>query len=857
MFRRKSASQTNQLLEYLTSAEQERQKASESCIAQTAAVDEKNANLDTKRHKLENLLKSALARDSFIDLDSLKMRPRISAFDRKIPERRSYLPKPPSGFGSLMPWKKKAYERQFEAAEAKYREDRHEFMEALHEHQRKVDREQAEVDAHNVEIERYKQEFSAGKPTAIAEYFELVLEKSAYPAGFPRETKVAYAAESETLHIDLALPALNVIPEAKSYAYDSIRDEISETNMPQKQRARLYALVLAQISLRTVHEIFTADRSNKTACIAFDGYVDGINPSTGRPGRFCLVALKITRQQFDSLDLRQVEPRACLQGLNARISSRPDQLFAVPPMIVDDPQDATVADGTDNLYLKQQISEREGAINAQSALIAELKSKLAARRDKNGELSSVLRDKQAVIDELESRLEAQRDRIAELVPELREEQERNAALQVEIQGQKDYIAELESRLEAQNNDIAELEAKLTEALDDTQPAEAITEFSAGDEFSEAGMFAPIVGETEDDGSGGARIPRRAEEAQANIHLAPHPKLLEIMSIIVQACQHGQYFDSRQAAHSAYHVALLFKEGILERSALNSNMLRPSPAGVKWYRRFRKLHEPPNQDLAENLREADSIPRREPEHEVSIDLSKSNLLETMSVFIEAQGKFVDYIGAGLPKKQINRLVREGRLERHSFHTDRLRATLVGNKWYRERSKQQGLPKRATEENLADDVQVGEKITTLRSLLLGDADDQMAESTVRDEPASGLADKDSRSGLVTSRPVPSDLAERETLIGIIGSPQSDSARLLALMVESGWRSKEDVLQVAFPDEFVKVIVEEINERAHDNIGENFIFEEEGQWIGHEDYCQDIEYIFSLPEYLHLRDSQKLDG
>ena len=518
MFRRKSATHTKNLLEYLANAEQERQQKRKGLIAQTAAVVEKNADLATKRHKLENLLKDGLIQDSFIDLDSLKMKPRISAFDGKRPERRSYLPNSPSGLGSFMPWKKRAYERQYEAAEAKYREDRHNFMEALDEHQRKVDQEQAEVEAHNAEIERYKQDFAAGEPAAIAEYFGLVLENSDYPAGIPKQTEVAFEADTETLRIDFALPAIDAIPGAKSYAYDRLRDEITETNAPQKQRAQLYALVLAQISLRTVHEVFTADRANKVVSIVFEGFVDGLNPSTGQPGRFCLVALKVTRQQFDSLDLRQVEPRACLRGLNARLSSKPDQLLAVPPMTVDASEDETVADGSDNHYLKQQISEREGTIDTQSAQIAELEGKLAALSDKDGELASMLGDKQAIVAELESRLEAQRDRIAELVPELRDEQERNAELQVEIRGHKEYIAELESKIETQNKDYAQLEAKLTEALDDTQPAEAITEFSAGDEFSEAGIFAPIVSETAEEVSGGARIPVREEEAEKPVAL---------------------------------------------------------------------------------------------------------------------------------------------------------------------------------------------------------------------------------------------------------------------------------------------------------------------------------------------------
>ena len=162
----------------------------------------------------------------------------------------------------------------------------------------------------------------------------------------------------------------------------------------------------------------------------------------------------------------------------------------MPPITQVDNEDATGSGGNDILYFKQQINEREGTIQTQSAQITEL----------------------------ESRLEAQRDRIAELIPELRDEQERNAEFQVEIQGQKDYIAELESRIDAQNNDYAELKAKLTEVLDDTQPAEAITEIPAGNEFSEAAIFAPIVSETAEDGSGGARIPPREGEVNQPVAL---------------------------------------------------------------------------------------------------------------------------------------------------------------------------------------------------------------------------------------------------------------------------------------------------------------------------------------------------
>ena len=476
LFRRKSATQTRKLLENLARLQHEQQLRSRILSAQTALANEKNADLATKRTELENLLQGALARDSFIDFDSLKKSPRIPAFDREKPARHSYLPAPPSGLGALLPWKKTAYDRQYEAAEATYEKDRHAFVQARDKHQKRVAQEQVEIEKHNQEIERFKQDFAAGVSTEIENYFALVLEQSAYPAGFPKKTKVFFAAASATLRIDFELPALDVIPAALGYAYDSIRDELAESALPQKQRRLLYASVLAQISLRAIHEVFTADRAKGIGSIVFDGYVDGINPSNGQPGRFCLVALNITRRQFERLELRKVEPRACLKGLYARLSSKPDQLLAVPPMTQAENQDATVADGTDILQLQGRISE----------------------------LSSMLRDKETIIADLESRLEAQRDRIAELVPDLRDERARNAKLNAENQRQ---LAR-----------IAALEAEPPEALDDTQPAEAIREMTAERDFAEAGMFSPIVGGTPEAGAGGVRIPARLPLANQPVSL---------------------------------------------------------------------------------------------------------------------------------------------------------------------------------------------------------------------------------------------------------------------------------------------------------------------------------------------------
>ncbi len=744
MFGRKIAVQSKELLEYLAQTQSEERRR---IADQLAATDEKNAALESTKSELERLLTDALDRDSFIDLDGLKRSPVIPAFAWDKPRRHNYLPRPLSGIESLLPWKRSAYRDQYEAAEAKFKKDRRDHAEALIEHQALVDREQAEVAAHNENVELYKQEFSAGETNAVVNYFELVLENSVYPTAFPKKAQVAFAVETKALRVDFSMPQPDVIPETSSYIYDETRDEISPKALSRKQRRRLYSSMLAQISLRSIYEVFKADRTEKVDRIEFGGYVDGTNPGTGQPGRFCLVALNVTRQQYDSLDLRRVEPLSCLKGLNARLSSRPDQLLAVPLITLDDSRAATVSNAAELPYPTQRISELESANQTQSDEIIALERKLTARRDKNAELASTLRNKQAIIAELEGRLESQRDRIAELVPELRDEQKRGTELQVEIQRQKDYIAELESRLEARADDNVAYESESAKAPDDTQPAAAITDITSGSEFSEEEIFAPITSETPDDGAGGAAIPPREPERQTSKDAAQTPALLEIMS----------------------------------------------------------------------------------------------------VFAEAQGRYVDYIVRGLSKEQVNRLVREGRLERHRLDAHKLRATLAGNRWYRQQSNHQDQP--ASETPVPQVTVEAEKTISLGELLR----DQAGSPAAADGQPKQTARTDSRAAELLQQSAASSadiLTDVNELVSCIDQLGRDEAKLLTLMRQGNWACSEARIQSAFPGQFISSIILDINEYVYEAI-EDHIIEEAGDLL-----VVDEDYRHALEQALKLTDNQYIN-
>jgi restriction system protein len=144
---------------------------------------------------------------------------------------------------------------------------------------------------------------------------------------------MAFVPESKQLVVEFELPSLSVVPVVKQYRYVKARDAVENRPRPATQVKALYASVVAQTTIRTLHELFEADRDGKLETIVFNGYVATIDPATGKPVSPHLVTVRASRDIFAQLDLRNVEPLACLKGLNASVSKSPSELLPVRPIL--------------------------------------------------------------------------------------------------------------------------------------------------------------------------------------------------------------------------------------------------------------------------------------------------------------------------------------------------------------------------------------------------------------------------------------------------------------------------------------------------------------------------------------------
>ena len=319
--------------------------------ARLAEVDAMNEQLDADVEELENLLATTLEVDDFLDFEVLKESPRVPEFDpgalsvaKPPPRVETFLPEPLGGVAKFLPGAKAKYEttvlaarEEFEQAKAAHTERERERAEALErmraEHDEQVAKIRERADAKNREIDEFRRRFESRDPNAVVEYFSLVLDATRYPTGFPQHHRIAFVPESKQLVVEYELPDVSIVPRVRQYKYVRARDTVEETARPAAHVKALYAQVVAQTTLRTLHELFEADRGDHLETIVFNGYVSTINRATGQPIKPHLVTVRASKEAFTRLDLAQVEPLACLKGLNASVSRSPSELVPVRPLL--------------------------------------------------------------------------------------------------------------------------------------------------------------------------------------------------------------------------------------------------------------------------------------------------------------------------------------------------------------------------------------------------------------------------------------------------------------------------------------------------------------------------------------------
>jgi restriction system protein len=318
---------------------------------QEAEVDRLNSDIEERIQLLNSLLSAGLAKAGPLNLELLKRQPELLPFDpgtlatpEPAPLIYRYMPPPLRGLRQFWPNAKRAHAEDTTLATQRYEQEleKHAAREAARikalwdarvAHEAEMEKRRQQAAAWNQQIDQLSKDYARGEPNGITEYCRVVIDKSDYPEEFPAEARIACVPDSKQLVIEYECPLLSVVPEVGVYKYVKTKDEIVPTARSAAQRRTIYTSVVAQTTIRTLHELFKADTSQHLESIVFNGHVTAIDKGTGQQVHPCIVTVRVTRESFSKLNLAQVDPHACLKALSASVSPNPGELAPVRPVL--------------------------------------------------------------------------------------------------------------------------------------------------------------------------------------------------------------------------------------------------------------------------------------------------------------------------------------------------------------------------------------------------------------------------------------------------------------------------------------------------------------------------------------------
>ncbi len=327
----------------------------ESRVAETASL---NAELAQQRLALETLLPEGLKASQPLfeslraELPTLEI-PNELTTPTSPPMKTQYQVADLSFFRSLLPGAKVKHQLALQKAEI-------DFREALQCHQRaesarreKIDElrrtHQTRLDALRKEIDGLEDSYRKGDSAGIIEYHTLLLQRASYPDDFPQRYRVAFVPESKQLVVECQLPPPEVVPVVAEYRYVKTKDAIDEKKAHAADVKELYRQVVAAVALRTIHGVLCADAEGFLDVVVFNGFVQGVDPATGRDIRPHLVSVRATKEGLAEIDLRKVDLVSCLRNLGAQLTQSATELAPVKPIIEFDMADRRFVNQADML----------------------------------------------------------------------------------------------------------------------------------------------------------------------------------------------------------------------------------------------------------------------------------------------------------------------------------------------------------------------------------------------------------------------------------------------------------------------------------------------------------------------------
>lgn len=185
----------------------------------------------------------------------------------------------------------------------------------------------------NAKIDEMKNRYFELNPSSVLEYCEMVLNNSDYPDSFSKSFELEYNPDNKILIVEYELPPIEALPRIKEVKYVSSKNELNEVYISDVQLNKMFDESIYKIALRTIHELFEADKANAIDAISFNGWVTATNKATGKTENNCILSIQTKKNEFIEIDLSKVEPKICFKNLKGVASSKLSSLTPIQPIL--------------------------------------------------------------------------------------------------------------------------------------------------------------------------------------------------------------------------------------------------------------------------------------------------------------------------------------------------------------------------------------------------------------------------------------------------------------------------------------------------------------------------------------------
>lgn len=203
----------------------------------------------------------------------------------------------------------------------------------------------SDVATFNNSVRKLSDGYRKGQKKDIGDLFKLILNHCELPSWVHQSHRTLFNPENGILAVEALLPSQKEMPTLESVRYVKTRDEFVEKHIAILKQNTLYDTVLYKVVLRSIFEVFRWDIDKHVKAVVYNGSVSGVEQATGKKINPCILSIQALRDEFENLNLKSVDPKACFKKLKGVSSSKLFTLIPVAPVLRIDKGDRRFVEG--------------------------------------------------------------------------------------------------------------------------------------------------------------------------------------------------------------------------------------------------------------------------------------------------------------------------------------------------------------------------------------------------------------------------------------------------------------------------------------------------------------------------------